>query len=424
MKTLLKGGRVLNPATQHDAVADVLLENGQVVAIEAHITPTEGMHVENLNPNLWVSPGLVDLHAHFRDPGRLDKETTATGSAAAVAGGYTTVCTLPGTNPVLDNTQTMLYTLDAIKQFSPINIHPIAAATKGLEGKELAPMGSLASLGAVGFTDDANCLMNAQIMRLALEYLRMFDKPFISHAEDTHLAKNGCMNEGYYSTLLGLPGVPNIAESAIVSRDIELCRMSGGHVHFAHITTRQSVGLIRQAKAEGLRITAEVTPHHLTLTDADCVGYDTNLKMNPPLRSKEDQAVLIEALLDGTFDAVATDHSPHTPDEKTMTFDGCPAGVVGLETALGIMLTRFVHTGKLTPLQLIDRMATGPARCLGLPAGVLAPGARADVVVIDPQHTWAVDPGQFKSKSRNTPFAGWALQGKAVQVYSAGNRLL
>ena len=421
--TLLKGGRVLNPATGYDGVADVLMQDGKILAVEPNITAPDGAEIIELTPEHWVAPGLVDLHVHFRDPGRSDKETTATGSAAAIAGGFTTVCTMPNTNPVLDTTQTMLYVLDAASK-SPIHIHPIAGATKGLEGKELTPMGTLASLGAVGFSDDGFCLMNAQIMRLALEYARMFDMPFICHAEDTNLSKNGCMNEGYYSTMLGLPGYPSIAESVIVSRDIELSRVTGGHVHFAHISTRESVGLIRKAKAEGLRITAEVTPHHLTLTDYNCVGYNGNFKMNPPLRSKEDQAALIEALADGTFDAVATDHAPHTPDEKTMAFDGCPNGVIGLETALGVMLTKLVHTGKLTPLQLIDRMSTGPARALNLPAGNLQPGDCADVVVIDPNHSWTVNPSQFKSKSRNTPFAGWALQGKAVQLYAHGIKLL
>jgi dihydroorotase len=424
MNTLLTGGRIINPATQFDDVADILITDGRIAALEANITPPDGTTVVSLTPQHWVSPGLVDLHAHFRDPGRADKETTATGCAAAIAGGYTTVCTMPNTQPIVDNSQTMLYLLEAAKNHSPINLHPIAAASKGLEGKELTPMGTLAALGAVAFSDDGNCLMNAQLMRLALEYAKMFDKPFICHAEDTNLSKGGCINEGYYSTLLGLPAYPGIAETAIVARDIELSRLTGGHVHFAHISTRQSVALIRQAKAEGLRITAEVTPHHLTLTDYNCVGYNGNFKMNPPLRDKADQAALIEALVDGTLDAVATDHAPHTPDEKAMTFDGCPNGVVGLETALGVLLTKLVHTGRLTPLQLIDRMSTGPARVLNLPAGTLAVGARADVIVIDPQADWTVDANRFKSKSRNTPFAGWPLQGNVTHVFGAGVPLL
>jgi dihydroorotase len=424
MKTLLKGGRVLNPATQMDGVADVLMADGKIVAIESSITPDDDTTVVQLTSAHWVAPGLVDIHVHFRDPGRSDKETTATGSQAAIAGGFTTVCTMPNTAPVLDNSQTMLYVLEAAKKHSKINVLPVAAATKGLEGKELTPIGTLSELGAVALSDDGNCLMNAHLMRLVLEYAKMFDIPFICHAEDTHLSKNGCMNEGYYSTMLGLPGYPNIAESVIVSRDIELSRMTGGHVHFAHISTAEAVGLIRKAKAEGLRITAEVTPHHLTLTDYNCVGYNGNFKMNPPLRSKADQAALIEALKDGTFDAVATDHAPHTPDEKTKAFDGCPNGVIGLETSLGVMMSHLVHTGQLTPLQLIDRMSTGPARVLNLPAGKLAPGERADVVVIDPELEWTVDSSQFKSKSRNTPFAGWPLKGRAVQVYSAGVQVL
>jgi dihydroorotase len=421
---LLKNGRVLNPATQTDAVMDVLLDGETVAAMGPNLTPGPEDQVIELTPDHWVTPGLVDIHVHFRDPGRSDKETTATGAAAAIAGGFTTVCIMPNTDPVIDNLQTIQYVNQQAQKSTQITIHPVAAATKGLAGEQLTPMGGLSANGAVAFTDDGHCLMNAKMMRLALEYATMLGKPFVCHAEDMNLSHKGCMHEGYYSTLLGLPGIPSIAESVIVARDIELARLTGGHVHFAHVNTKESVALIRQAKREGVRITAETAPHYLTLTDAAVTGYDPNFKMNGPLRAEADRQALIAGIQDGTIDAIATDHAPHTPDEKRQEFDKAPFGVIGLETSLGVMLTHFVHTGLITPMRLVELMAWGPAKALGLSCGNLAVGQRADVTVIAPNAPWVVNPSEFKSKSRNTPFAGMHLQGRPAVVVAGGQVVL
>lgn len=420
MKILLKGGRVINPATQTDEILDILIEGETVSAIGKTIPSTGCDQVFELNGKLWVTPGLVDIHVHFRDPGQSAKETTATGSAAAAAGGFTSVCIMPNTSPVLDSLPTLEYINKAAKDHSKIKIYPVAAATKGLEGLELTAMGSLHANGSVAFTDDGHPIEAANMMMLALKYAHMLNVPIVCHAEDRSLAGAGCMNEGFYSTFLGMPGIPNTAESVMVGRDIELARAVGGHVHFAHISTRESVTLIRKAKAEGLRITAETTPHYLALTDAAVQDYDPDYKMNAPLRAEQDRLALIEAIMDGTIDAIATDHAPHTPDEKSLEFDKAPNGVIGLETSLGVMLTHFYHTGKLTPLQLIRLMSTGPALALNLPAGDLSVGKPADITIIDPDYAWTVDPAKFKSKSRNSCFKGQALQGIAQQVFVNG----
>jgi dihydroorotase len=421
MKQLLQGGRILDPATGLDQVADVLLEGNQIAAIGPAISPSEADHVLHLTPEHWVTPGLIDIHVHFRDPGRPDKETTASGAAAAIEGGFTAVCVMPNTTPPLDNLQTLQYVQQTAKTYSPIHIYPVAAATKGLAGEDLTPMGGLFRCGAVGFTDDGHCLMNANLMRLALEYSQMVGAPFVCHAEDMNLTKQGVMHEGYWSTFLGLPGIPNMAESVIVSRDIELAKLTGGRVHFAHINTRQSVELIRKAKAEGIPVTAETAPHYLVLTDAACQHYDPNFKMNGPLRSEADRQALIAGLQDGTLDVIATDHAPHNLDEKSLEFDKAPFGVIGLETSLGVMLTHFVHTGLLGPMDLVRLMSTRPAQVMNLPTGGrLEVGQLADVTVIDPNMAWTVDPLAFKSKSRNTPFDGWPLRGRAVAVFAQG----
>jgi dihydroorotase len=380
--------------------------------------------VIELSPEYWVTPGLIDIHVHLRDPGRHDKETIATGTEAAIAGGFTTVACMPNTDPVLDNLPTLEYVNTTAQRTARIPVLPICAATKEIAGKELTEMADLKAHGAVAFSDDGHCIMDARIMRLVLEYCQMLDVPFVCHAEDTNLSANGCMNEGYYSTLLGLPGIPNVSESVIVARDIQLSRLTGGRVHFAHVSTKESVALIRQAKAEGLPITAETTPHYVSLTDAAIMDYDADFRMNPPLRADADKLALIEALKDGTIDAIATDHAPHTPDEKGNAFDCCPNGIVGLETSLGAVLTHLYHTKQLTALQVVERMSTGPARCLSLPGGTLKPGSPADITVIHPDLKWVVEPKQFKSKSRNTPFKGQTLTGKAVKVFSRGKELL
>jgi dihydroorotase len=423
MKKLLKGGRVIDPASKLDAVMDVLIDGNVIAAIEKEIPVSQADEVIELNSGVWVTPGLVDVHVHFRDPGSPDKETTETGAAAALAGGFTTVCVMPNTSPVIDSTPMVQYILNAAKP-TGLQIFPIAAVTRGLEGEEMTSIGTLLSQGAVGFSDDGRPVASANMMRKALEYSKMFDVPIVCHAEDCTLCGNGVMHEGYYSTLLGLPGIPSVAESVMVARDIELARFTGGRVHFAHISSKESVALIRKAKVEGLRITAETTPHYLALTDASCQAYDPDFKMNGPLRSAEDQQALIEAVMDGTIDVIATDHAPHTPDEKSMAFDCAPNGVIGLETSLPVMLTHFYHTGKLSPLALIDIMSTRPAEIFKLKnSGKLAVGQRADVVVIDPEQSWVVDPAQFHSKSRNTPFKGQTLKGRVVMTLANGQCL-
>jgi dihydroorotase len=420
MKTLLKGGRVINPATNTDEVLDVLIEDGRIAAIEANIAESRAEEVVKLSSKHWVTPGLVDVHVHFRDPGSPDKEDTTSGAAAAIAGGFTTVCVMPNTSPVIDSTPMVQYIMNAAKS-TGIQIFPIAAVTRGLEGQEMTPIGTLMSHGAVGFSDDGKPIASANMMRKALEYSKMFDVPIVCHAEDCSLFGHGVMHEGYYSTLLGLPGIPSVAESVIVARDIELSRFTGGKVHFAHISSKESVALIRKAKAEGLPITAETTPHYLSLTDACCQGYDPDFRMNGPLRADEDQAALIEAVADGTIDVIATDHAPHTPEEKSLAFDCAPNGVIGLETSLGVILTHLHHSKKLTPSQIVTLMATRPAEIFKLKeSGNLAVGQRADVTVIDPDHRWLVDPTQFKSKCRNTPFKGQTLTGKAILTFAGG----
>lgn len=424
MKQLLKGGRVIDPSQNIDAVMDVLIENDTIVAIEKSIS-TDGVdEVHQLSPEFWVTPGLIDIHVHLRDPGRLDKESIQSGTESAIAGGFTAVACMPNTQPVLDNLTTLEYVNTTAQRTARIPVFPIAAATKNIAGEEMTEMAELKAHGAVAFSDDGHCVMDGRIMRLILEYCNMLDMPFVCHAEDTHLSGKGCMHEGYYSTLLGLPGIPSVAESVIVGRDIQLARLTGGRVHFAHISAKESLDLIREAKAEGLPITAETAPHYLAFTDAAIEAYDPDFKMNPPLRAEDDQQALIEALKDGTIDCIATDHAPHTPDDKGQAFDECPNGVIGLETALAAVLTHLYHPGHLSPLQVIDRMSTGPARCMSLPGGTLKPGSLADVTVIHPDLKWTVDPKAFKSKSRNTPFKGQTLQGKAVKVFSKGRELL
>lgn len=424
MRQLLKGGRVIDPSSNLDAVKDILIDGEIISAIDSNI-PTEGMdEVYQLSPEYWVTPGLIDVHVHLRDPGRPDEETIQSGTEAAIAGGFTAMACMANTEPVLDNLSTLEYVNITAERTARIPVYPIAAATKNIAGQELTEMAELKEHGAVAFSDDGHCVADSRLVRLILEYTKMLNVPYICHAEETSLTGQGCMNEGYYSTLLGLHGIPNESESLIVARDIQLARMTGGYVHFAHVSTRQSVDLIRQAKAEGLNITAETAPHYLILTDKAIESYDSNFKMNPPLRSEMDRLALIEALRDGTIDLIATDHAPHTTDEKQQPFDMCPNGIIGLETALAVVITMLYHEQGFTPMQIVDRMSCGPARCLNLPGGTLKPGSRADITVIHPDLKWVVEPSRLKSRSRNTPFAGKTLQGKAIQVFSQGRELI
>ncbi|MGE0200734.1 MAG: dihydroorotase [Candidatus Melainabacteria bacterium] len=425
---LLRGGRVIDPAGGLDSRRDVLIEDGRISAIGERVDAPKGTDVIDLPEHYWVTPGLVDIHVHFRDPGQSAKETTMTGAAAAIAGGFTTVCIMPNTSPAIDNVQTLQY-VNRIGAETGIRIIPVPGVTKDLDGKELTAMGTMVDYGAVAFTDDGMPIVSAQMMRKALQYAAMFDVPIVCHAEDPTLCGCGVMNEGLVSTRLGLPGIPGVAESTMVARDIILARDTGGHVHFAHLSTAESVRLVREAKAEGLKITAESTPHNLTLTDDTLSDYNPDYKMYGPIRTEADRQALVEGLLDGTIDAIATDHAPHTPEEKARTVDEAPRGVIGLETSLGAILTFLYHQPQghraLTPVEVIRLMGWGGVQAYGIDrkipdCGRLQVGGRADITVIDPDRTWRVNPDEFRSKSRNCPFNGMVLTGRAVMTIAAG----
>jgi len=360
-----------------------------------------------------VGPGLVDVHVHLREPGQEDLETIATGSASAVAGGFTSICAMPNTDPVCDNQGVVGFVIAQAQRAAKARVYPIGAVTLGQKGQQLAEFGELVGAGAVAVSDDGKPVATAHMMRTALEYAKTFGIPVADHCEDMSLATGGSMHEGIVSTRLGLKGIPAAAEEVMVARDILLAELTGGHVHLCHMSTRGSVELIRRAKERGLRVTAEACPHHFSLTHEACVGYNTNAKMNPPLREAADVEAIREGLKDGTIDCVATDHAPHHYDAKEREFDDAPNGIIGLETALGLSISELVGRGLLTLPQLLHRMSTAPARIFNLPGGTLLPGAPADLVVIDPTVKWTVQPETFCSKSRNTPFAGRELTGRA-----------
>ncbi len=358
-----------------------------------------------------VCPGFIDIHVHLREPGHEYKETVATGTRAAAAGGFTAVACMANTPPVNDNGAVTDYILAKAKVEGVVRVHPIGAVTKNLNGEELAELAELAEAGCVAFSDDGRCVMNADLYRRAMEYTLPFGVPVVSHAEDTYLSRGFTMNEGVVSTEIGLPGAPAAAEDVMVARDILLAELTGAHIHIAHLSTAGAVRLVRDGKARGVRVTAEVTPHHLVLTEEAVRGYDPNTKMAPPLRTKRDVETLVEALADGTIDCVATDHAPHALAEKEGEFDHAAFGVVGLETAVAVLLDRLVKPGLLPLPTLVSRLSRDPARLLNLPGGSLAPGAPADVTILDLERKTTVDPAKFRSKSRNTPFAGWMLTG-------------
>jgi len=407
---LIRGGRVIDPSRHLDGPADVLLEDGKVKAVGAKLAAPAG--AETLDAGACVvAPGFVDLHVHLREPGREDVETIATGARAAAAGGFTSVCAMPNTDPVTDNQAAVGFIVSQARRAGTARVYPIGAVSLGQKGEQLAEFGELVGAGAVAVSDDGRPVATAHLMRTALEYALTFGIPVIDHCEDLSLSSGGAMHEGLVSTRLGLKGIPRSAEDVIVARDIQLAELTGGHVHLAHCSTAGAVEMIRAAKARGVRVTAEVTPHHLALTDAACAAYDTHAKMNPPLRESPDVAALRAGLADGTIDCIATDHAPHHYDAKEQEFDNAPFGVVGLETALGVALTELVETKVLDLPALVRRLSTRPAEIAHLPAGTLAPGTAADVVVFDPAASWTVQPARFFSKSRNTPFAGRSLKG-------------
>jgi dihydroorotase len=410
---LIKGGRVIDPSRNIDQVADLLVIDGKIAAVGGNIGVPDGAQVQDAKGKI-VAPGLIDVHVHLREPGFEDLETIATGAAAAVAGGFTAVCAMPNTDPVIDNQSAVGFVLSRGKQAGKARVYPIGCITIGQKGERLAEFGEMVAAGAVAVSDDGKPVQSSHMMRTAMEYAKIFGIPVADHCEDVSLAHGGAMHEGLVSTRLGLKGIPAAAEEIQVARDCILAELTGGHVHLCHMSTRGSVELIRRAKEKGLRVTAEAAPHHFTLTHERVEGYDTNAKMNPPLREEADREAIRQAVKDGTIDCIATDHAPHHYDAKEREFDDAPNGILGLETALGLAIRELVKPGLLTLPQLILRMSTRPAQVFGLTGGTLAIGSPADVVVFDPDAKWKVDAGHFCSKSRNTPFGGEELIGRAL----------
>ena len=421
-KLLLRGGRIFDPAIDLDKVADILVVNGKIEKIgNIKADGFTGKIVEC--GGKVIIPGLIDMHTHLREPGREDEETIATGTQAAMAGGFTAVCCMPNTNPVIDNSGQIKF----IKEKSEgllVDVYPIAAVTKGQEGKELTEMGDIINAGGVAFSDDGYPVRTAAILRRALEYVKMFDKPIIDHCEDLSLSGEGVMNEGFISTTLGMKGIPPISEEVIVARDLLVAEYTGGPLHIAHVSTKGSVALLREAKAKGVNVTAEVCPHHLFLTDEAVRSFDTNTKMKPPLRTEADRKALIDGLRDGTIDIIATDHAPHSIEEKETEYDVAPFGVVGLETAVGLVLTHLVEKKLLTLKEMVEKMSVFPRKILGLSENRIEESKHADITILDIDEQWAVDKTSFRSKSHNTPFDGWALKGKSFGVFNNGQLFL
>jgi len=415
---LIRGGRVIDPARKTDELADVYLLEGKIEGVGRNLGTPPGAMVVDATGQV-VAPGLIDVHVHLREPGQEDLETVATGAMAAAAGGFSAVCAMPNTDPVCDNQGVVGFVKAQAQRAGKARVYPIGAVSLGQKGQQLAEFGELVGAGAVAVSDDGKPVASSHLMRTALEYARTFGIPVADHCEDPTLA-GGAMHEGLVSTRLGLKGIPAAAEEIMVARDLLLAELTGGHVHLCHMSTRGSVDLIRWAKERGVRVTAEACPHHFSLTHEACEGYDTNAKMNPPLREPEDREAIRQALKDGTIDVIATDHAPHHYDAKEREFDDAPNGIIGLETALGLAITELVGTGLLTLPELVARMSTLPAKIFGLPGGTLAPGSPADVTVFDPAVEWTVRPQEFFSRSRNTPFAGRQLTGRATVTIVRG----
>jgi dihydroorotase len=409
---LIRGGRVIDPSRRTDGIADVYLADGRVASVGLNIKGEDGCEIVDAKGKV-VTPGLIDLHVHLREPGFEDLETVATGAMAAAAGGFTAVCAMPNTDPPLDNQGAIGFVISQAQKAGKARVYPIGTISVGQKGEKLSEFGELLGAGAVAVSDDGKPVMSSHLMRTALEYAKTFGSPVADHCEEITLAEGGAMHEGIVATRLGLKGIPAAAEEIHVARDIILSELTGGHIHLCHMSTRGSAELIRRAKDKGLRVTAEVTPHHFTLTHDACVGYNTNAKMNPPLREAADVEALREALKDGTVDVIATDHAPHHYDAKEREFDDAPNGILGLETAFGLAITELVRPGIVSLPDLLYRMSTRPAQVFKLPGGTLAVGSPADVVILDPEVEWIVEPARFFSKSRNTPFGGRRLFGRA-----------
>jgi dihydroorotase len=419
MNLVIRNGRVIDPANHVDGVADVLIEGGLVRRVGPRLDAPAGTPVVDATGKV-VCPGLIDVHVHLREPGFEYKETVASGTRAAAAGGFTAVCCMANTQPVNDTRSITDYIRARAESEGVVRVYPIGAVTRGLKGTELAELAELAEAGCVAFSDDGQPVMNAALYRRAMEYTLPFGLPVISHAEDSTLARGAAMNEGVVSTELGIPGAPAAAEDVMVARDLLLAELTGAHLHVAHLSTAGAVRLVRDARARGVRVTAEAAPHHLVLTEEAVRGYDANTKMNPPLRSKRDVEAVVEAVADGTIDCIATDHAPHAASEKEGEFDHAAFGVIGLETAVPVLLDRLVRPGLLPLSTLVARLSADPARLMNLPGGTLTPGAPGDVTVLDLAREVTIDPATFRSRSRNTPFAGWRCTGAPVTTIVGG----
>ena len=422
MKLLIKRGRVIDPAQDLDQTCDVLIDGGVVAELGTSIE-ADGAEVIDAK-GLVVCPGLVDMHVHLREPGREDEETIESGARAAIHGGFTSVAAMPNTEPPIEGEEGVKFVLSKAREAGLARVFPVAAISKGQKGETLSEIGSAIRAGAVGISDDGYPVAASGLMRRALEYVKMFDRPVMAHCEDPGLSARGVMNEGKTSTMLGLRGIPAASEEVEVIRDIILTRLTASRLHVCHVSTGTSLEFISGARTSGLNVTCEVTPHHLALNDEAVTTYDTNTKMKPPLRGVDDVAALRKGIEAGFVDAIASDHAPHSPEEKDQEFDLAPFGVTGLETTLGVVMSCLYHDGAVTLPDLVRLLSTNPARILGLPLGSLKPGSPADVTLLDTDAEWEIDPRDFVSKSRNTPFSGWKVKGKPITVMVEGRVLM
>ena len=422
--TIIRNGRVIDPANKRDEVGDVCIQDGKIVASKSEIRNPESEIEEVDASGLIVAPGLIDIHVHLREPGFGHKETMDSGTRAAAAGGFTTIVCMPNTSPAADNPSTITWIKERAASAACVNVLPTGAVSKNISGEELAPIGSLVQAGVVAITDDGHCIQNHELMRRAVEYARMVDVPVLDHCQDYNLVGNGVVNEGYWSTLLGLPGWPAAGEEVIVMRNILLAELCDHYIHCQHVTTAGSVRLLREARRRGVKISGEVCPHHIALTDEAIQNFDTNYKMNPPLRAQSDVDALLEGIADGTLSILASDHAPHADFEKEVEFDAAPFGIIGLETEIGLFVDLLVHKHRRVDIvRLIEMFTAEPAKLLKLEAGTLSVGASADVTLLNPDLEWTVQIDKFESGSRNSPFDGWKLKGRAVRTIVGGKTI-